>query len=227
MFENSTKIFDHLPEDDELITSLDDPDNAGVVGIKENEKTILAEPQQIPIWFVLLCLSVPIIAIIIISLYNETFSSQISDHRKEIVLTFISLVAIVILINVKLKSRGISFELNKATKELWLPHLNLTVDTKNCIAIIELSRYYSSRSVDGIEENTSGWRVRGVWWGQIYLTSILLKNDNETFTQLPVVCDRSGKPLFGKSIGRQLAEFLNVPVRRIKVGLKESKLLMK
>jgi hypothetical protein len=191
---------------DAVLNSLLDPEGrAFYLKIEESEDAITVRPTGIPVWFLLLCLSLPIGGLVAVAavkwLHNELDSMLIA------MMTIappagIACFALVAFMNRTMLAKGDYFVLDKRRNALTLPRIGVTLRADEIAGFVVVSGW------DTMGDIRAGERA---WTHEL---TVLARKDADHLARYPVVISDHGKKI--RQLAQNLAGFFHADLRTIR-----------
>jgi hypothetical protein len=220
VFSRSSVRFDHSPEDSELVCLLGDRDCPGSIDVLETSDSLVVRPglfrmKYVVPWMLLVASGMTAAPWIARHFGNNlAFGPALWLFVAMMwLLVLPSLFLLLVFMNRSFASKGDYFRVDKSALTFTLCQAGKTCKAAEILAFTELSRWC---------------RYGHVPWGATRQTGVLLRAPGGRVDLYPLFRELGENiPLFGRRqrLVDRLAEVFQVPVRRVKLGRRESRAL--
>jgi hypothetical protein len=213
-FSITSVCFDRVPNDSELVCLLGDGDPSRPppytpIKFADTFESLTCTPRLVPLNWIM-----PLLVLFVAGLTCVLWLAvDVSAHWLWLITAIIWLdvpvtLAVFVWINQQLGRKGDHFRVDRSRRTLELCRIGRTINSREIVALTELTRYYK----------------RGSEWVWTQQTGVLVRLPDDRIELLPIVredqwCSRP------PHCADRLADFFGVPVRRIELDKSESKAL--
>ena len=204
-----TQTFDAEPTDEQLATWVDADSDMIWYRVEDNANELSVRPAPLPLWFVMLCVTVPVVVFIvwIVSRVIDAGFDGIEAVAFVVgvpmaLLAWVGVVGAFHVLNRRAERTPASFVLDKSRQTLSLPRFDLTLPHPRIVAVIEVQGPYRPD-----ETRDARLNHREV--------SVLARDDAGKLVRYPLKLIGHHKKTI--KAGRAIAEELGVPLRQFEV----------